>query len=248
MPDLMQTRIQEKSEILRALQEGKFIVHAQFMASSNYTFLGKIIWQGEEIEAVYKPQKGENPLWDFSAGTLCKREVVAFLASEWLNWDLVPPTVFRKRGPLGAGSLQYFVDNNPDRHYFSFDAKTRQRLRPAVLFDLVINNADRKGSHILLDEQEHLWLIDHGICFHHEYKLRTVVWDFAGENIPNELLTDIENLLKVISENNGMHQELTHWLSPGEINAMQARIQTLLKMKTYPFPDQERRVFPWPPL
>ncbi len=140
---------------------------------------------------MYKPTRGERPLWDFPPASLAGREVAAYLVSEALGWRLVPPTIYRKKGPLGPGSLQAFVEHDPEYHYFTFNESDRQRLRPVALFDLLINNADRKGSHVLLDEQDHMWLIDHGVCFHVEDKIRTVIWDFAGEPFPDALCSDL---------------------------------------------------------
>jgi streptogramin lyase len=120
---------------------------------------------------------------DFPRASLARREVAAYLVSEALGWRLVPPTVYRKDGPIGSGSLQLFIEHDPGYHYFTFSDADRQRLHPVAIFDLLINNADRKGSHLLLDPDGHLWLIDHGLCFHREDKLRTVIWDFAGEPI-----------------------------------------------------------------
>jgi len=174
--------------------------------------------------------------------------VAAFLLSENLGWDLVPPTVFRRKAPLGRGALQMFVDNDPDKHYFSFDEKTRQRLKPAVLFDLMINNADRKGGHVLLDEKNHVWLIDHGTSFHTEFKLRSVIWEFAGQEIPDNLLNDIQGLEKDFATNPEFKKEMLHLLSEDELHALQTRIHILLQLKTFPFPDQNRRTIPWPPL
>ena len=181
-------------------------------------------------------------------GTLCKREVAAFMLSEYLGWDLVPPTVFRKKGPFGHGSLQLFVDNDPNRHYFSFDRATRMRLRPAVLFDLLINNADRKGSHILLDDDDHLWLIDHGICFHQEYKLRSVVWDFKGQPIPQHWLRDIRRLENDLETHADIYNELQSYLTLAEIHALNNRAKALQQLRTFPYPDEKRRAIPWPPL
>jgi hypothetical protein len=240
--------VNPKTKILTALQNGDLTVTGQFMQSSNYTFLGRVNFEEMNFQAVYKPQKGETPLWDFPRGTLCKREVAAYLLSEALGWDLVPPTVFRRKGPLGRGALQVFVDNDPNLHYFSFDEKTRQRLMPTVLFDLIINNADRKGGHILLDENGHLWLIDHGTCFHSEFKLRSVVWEFAGKEIPPQLLSDVQHLEQDLTSDSGSRKELRHWLSDDEIQSLLTRIHLLLQLKTFPFPDKNRRAIPWPPL
>ena len=237
-----------KEKIITALQKGDLTVTGQFMQSSNYTFLSRVKYQDLEFQAVYKPQKGETPLWDFPEGTLCKREVAAYILSENLGWDLVPPTVFRRKAPLGRGALLIFVDHDPNQHYFSFDEKTRQRLKPAVLFDLILNNADRKGGHILLDENNHLWLIDHGTTFHTEFKLRSVVWEFAGQEIPDNLLSNIQRLGQDLGNNPDIKKELLQLLSKSELYALQTRINILLQLKIFPFPDKNRRTIPWPPL
>ena len=122
------------------------------------------------------------------------------MLSRALGWDLVPPTVLRPDGPAGPGSLQLFVDADPERHYFTFTEAEKQRLRPAAVFDLLVNNADRKGGHVLLGESDHLWLIDHGVCFHVEDKLRTVIWDFVGEPIPHELFATLRRLRQMLDE------------------------------------------------
>jgi uncharacterized repeat protein (TIGR03843 family) len=237
-----------KNKILTALQEGELTVTGRFMQSSNYTFLSQVKYLDMEFQAVYKPQKGETPLWDFPRGSLGKREIAAYLISENLGWDLVPPTIFRRKAPLGRGALQVFVHNDPNRHYFSFNEKTRLRLKPTMLFDLMINNADRKGGHILLDAEDHLWLIDHGTCFHSEFKLRSVVWDFSGQTIPDPLLNDLQRLENDLAENESIKKVLIHFLSESELDALQKRIAILRQLKTFPFPDKNRRTIPWPPL
>ena len=157
-----------KDQILTALQTGEIDLQGQFVLGSNYTFLARLTFESSSFPVVYKPLRGERPLWDFPIKTLGKREAAAFVVSEALGWDLVPPVVFRQKGPFGAGSCQLFVEHDPEYHYFRFSEDDHQRLRPAALFDLVINNADRKGGHILVGTDGHLWLIDHGICFHIE--------------------------------------------------------------------------------
>jgi hypothetical protein len=233
----------EKKKSLKILEEGEMKVVGQFTWGSNYTFLTKVMRDGEMVEAVYKPQRGERPLWDFPTETLAGREVAAFLVSEALGWDLVPPTVFRDDGPLGAGSLQLRVDHDPEQHYFTFDDATRQRLRPVALFDVIVNNADRKGGHILIDGDK-LWLIDHGICFHAEPKLRTVIWDFAGEEIPNELLDQVEGLKAQVAS--GLRKDLSRYLDSDELNALDQRIENLLTERHFPEPSKEERATPWP--
>lgn len=239
---------EEIPQILTILKEGEMTLRGQFVHGSNYTFLTTIVRGDIEYRAVYKPVRGEQPLWDFPPGTLSGREVAAYLVSESLGWQLVPPTVYRRNAPLGAGSVQLYIEHDPEYHYFSFTPEDRQRLRPVVLFDLVVNNADRKGGHILIDESNHLWLIDHGICFHVEDKLRTVIWNFAGEPIPADLLNDLTRLLSEIEQNGDLVQRLKPFLSIAEINAMARRARRLIENGCFPHPLASRRPYPWPPV
>ncbi len=239
----------DKSFILNALQQGKIDLKGQFLAGSNYTFLVNLSYEEKEMIAVYKPVRGEQPLWDFPQGTLAKREVAAFLLSEMLGWELVPSTVFRRRAPLGRGSLQIFIDHDPDYHYFTFNERDKQRLRPVAVFDNLINNADRKGGHILRDEHDHLWLIDHGVCFHTEDKLRTVIWDFRGETLPEHLLADLLNLVERLQDKEREDvQNLRKMLRPAEIAAIGRRARFLLDFGRFPSPSRNVRPYPWPPI
>jgi len=238
----------DKAVILDALHQGAIELQGQFLSGSNYTFLGKLTNGDLSFQIVYKPVRGEQPLWDFPRGTLAKREVAAFLVSEALGWDFVPPTIFRKNAPLGAGSLQQYIDHDPNNHYFNFEEEERQQLRPVVVFDLIINNADRKSGHIFRDEQDHLWLIDHGLCFHVEDKLRTVVWDFSGEDIPGDILSSVGQLIDQLEEGEKLHHELRKFLKEGEISAMLARARFLYASKQFPLPPASRRSYPWPPV
>jgi uncharacterized repeat protein (TIGR03843 family) len=233
------------SNILDILQTGELELKGQFTWGSNYTFLVNV---GGEVEGVYKPQSGEQPLWDFPAETLAGREVAAYLVSEALGWELVPPTVLRSDGPFGPGSLQLRVQHDPEQHYFTFDAATKARLRPGAAFDLIANNADRKGGHILLDGDGKLWLIDHGICFHEEHKLRTVIWDFAGEPLPADLLADISRLAAVLQPGGALESQLGAYLSPAELAALRARVTALLADPVFPAPPEGERNTPWPPV
>jgi len=238
----------ETPQILTILQKGEMTLRGQFVHGSNYTFLASIVHQNQEYPAVYKPVRGEQPLWDFPAGSLSGREVAAYLVSEFLGWQLVPPTVYRRKAPLGPGSVQLYIEHDPQYHYFSFTPEDRQLLRPVVLFDLVINNADRKGGHVLMDENHHIWLIDHGICFHEEDKLRTVIWDFAGEPIPTDLLKDITRLLEELTQTGRLVESLTAYLSPAEIRALERRTRRLIENGCFPHPAPSRRPYPWPPV
>lgn len=222
----------------------------EFAWGSNYTFLVQVDRDDIALDAVYKPTRGERPLWDFPAHTLTKREVAAFLVSEALGWDLVPPTVYRSDAPYGGGSLQLYIEHDPEYHYFSFSETDRNRLRPVVIFDLLVNNADRKGSHIILDKDNHIWSIDHGICFHVEDKLRTVIWEFAGEPFPDNLMQDVVNFVQLLKGNNKNSIEwlskLRNYLDEAEIEALVERANAILAQKSFPAPKNERREFPWP--
>jgi hypothetical protein len=187
-------------------------------------------------------------LWDFPRATLAHREVAAYLVSEALGWSFVPPTIFRDEGPIGPGSLQLYVDHDPEYNYFSFSKVDLQRLRPVAAFDYLINNADRKGSHILFDQQGQLWLIDHGISFHQEQKLRTVVWDFAGEPLPDQLCSDLVDLEIQLNPGSDLRDHLEQYLVHQEIIALIKRNQFLIASKTFPDPHPNRRPYPWPPV
>lgn len=236
----------DKASILEVLQGGHMHLEGQFTWGSNYTFLVLLTQRRKKLKAVYKPLKGGIPLWDFSPDTLPGREVAAYLLSEALGWELVPPTVIREDGPFGRGSLQFYVAHDSELTYFSMDADARARLRSVAVFDLLLNNADRKGSHILLDSQDHIWLIDHGLCFHAQPKLRTIIWDFSGQTIPAELMRDVANLAEAVRQNGDLRQQLGEYLSTQELDALAARAEALLRTPRFPDPDPDRRPYPWP--
>lgn len=234
---------------LKSLQNDEISLEGEFVHGSNYTFLVKVKPKGDEpFLAVYKPQEGERILWDFPDNTLAHRETTAYLVSQVLGWDLVPPTVYRLDGPFGPGSVQLFVDHDPDYHYFNFSAQDIQRLRPVVLFDLLVNNADRKGSHVIFSADQHLWLIDHGLCFNLEEKLRTVIWDFAGDPIPDDLRADLRAFRQRLEPPSASRDQLQEHLAPEEIAALVTRADRLLEMEYLPFPPNDRRVYPFPPV
>jgi hypothetical protein len=215
--------------------------------SSNYAFLVSVQWQGEALTAVYKPQNGERPLWDFPDGTLCYRELASFVTSEQLGWSIVPPTVLRE-GSRGLGTFQFFVDHDPEVNYFTFSDEQKEQLRQFVIFDYVVNNADRKGGHCLLDAFGHIWGIDHGITFHASNKLRTVIWDFAGQPVEASIMADIEKLCAALDDESGEYrQRLASLLARSEITAFQARVRALLRRRRYPVPGAGPN-YPWPPV
>jgi len=238
------------NETLRAaFEKGTLELKGQFTLGSNYTFYAMVSYQGQSFQAVYKPQKGEQPLWDFPENTLAGREVAAYLVSEVLGWELVPYTMFREDAPLGPGSLQEYIEYNPNYHYFNFTPDDKARLRPVVLFDYLTNNADRKGSHILFEKgTKHLYAIDHGLCFNVDEKFRTVIWDFAGESFPAELLNALAGLRQCLQPLAPLYNGLNRYLNSAEISALDWRVQTLMEMGAFPYPPNDRRAHPYPPL
>lgn len=230
------------SKIQAALAYGAYELKGQFMLGSNYTFLVDVHHEGQTCQAVYKPSKGEQPLWDFPESTLALREVAAYQLSEALGFPFVPFTIHRDDGPYGPGSLQQYINYDVEYHYFTFTPGDKQKLRPVVLFDLLANNADRKGSHIFFeDETQKLFAIDHGICFHEEDKLRTVIWDFAGQPIPDELLAPL-------SQTDNWPDLFEQYLSPREISALLIRAERICATREFPRPLQGRRAYPYPPV
>jgi uncharacterized repeat protein (TIGR03843 family) len=237
-----------QTQIINCLNMGTISVEGQFMWGSNYTFLCQVEYQDSSQQAVYKPVRGERPLWDFPSETLSGREVAAFLVSQAGGWDFVPPTVYRHEAPTGPGSLQYYIEHNPEYHYFNFSPEDKARLRPVALFDAVINNTDRKGGHILKDPEEKLWLIDHGVCFHAEPKLRTVIWDFAEQPLNPDESRQLQAIKEKLEQGTSLYKELSNYLSPREIQAMCTRIVRLLETKIFPAPTSNRYALPWPPV
>lgn len=238
----------EKELLLACLLNGELTVEGQFMWGSNYTFLCDLKQDGCSIKAVYKPVRGERPLWDFPSQTLAGREVAAYLVSEAAGWHFVPPTVYRQVAPAGDGSVQMFIEHDPQLHYFNLTSVQRKQLRPVALFDSIINNTDRKGGHILLDAEQKFWLIDHGLCFHPEPKLRTVIWDFAGQQFNAEETILIKNLQQQLMPGQMLRTQLEPYLSPIDIRATIMRIDQLLTKGVFPSPLEGRYSYPWPPV
>ncbi len=226
------------------LARGDIDVVGRVAWSSNAALLVTVEHDGVQTLAVYKPEQGERPLWDFPDGTLCRREVAAYQLSEALGWGIVPVTVLRD-GPFGVGSLQRFVDHDPDEHYFTLlEDHVEDFLRFAV-FDVIANNADRKGGHCLRErETSRIYGIDHGLTFHVGPKLRTVIWDFAGESVPRPLLGAVERLCGALD--GALGDEFGGLLHPVEVDAMRRRIDGLLTDPRLPAPDEGYHSVPWP--
>ncbi|MEO0563153.1 MAG: SCO1664 family protein [Chloroflexota bacterium] len=233
-------------QVLTVLADGTMqTTHGMMRYSSNYTFL-VTMEKGEVcLPAIYKPRKGERPLWDFPHGTLYKRERASFLTSEVLGWQVVPPTVIQS-GDHGVGSVQMYIDHDPDINYFSFDESAAPQLARMSLFDALVNNADRKGGHLLLDGVGQIWGIDHGITFNEEHKLRTVIWDFAGQPVPQILMDDVESLCETLSDtDDDFTQEMRELLDPREMDAFRYRVDRVISSGMYPTPGPGPN-YPWP--
>jgi uncharacterized repeat protein (TIGR03843 family) len=216
---------------------------------SNYTFAALLrAADGACCYGVYKPRRGEVPLRDFPSGTLYKREVAAYLLSRELGWDLVPPTIVRDDGPHGIGSLQLYVQPRTDAtaQFDRLRQSHRCELQRMALFDVLVNNADRKGGHCLLDVRGHIWGIDHGLTFHHVPKLRTVIWDFCGEAVPGEFIGQLGEFRYTPARVAELRRLLRPYLSDDELEALFQRWDRLLANPCFPQLDPYRNV-PWPP-
>lgn len=237
----------DESQLLHLLANGEFDLEGRIAWGSNYTLIGRVCLDQLNTVAIYKPQRGERPLWDFPSGTLCRRECAAYLISKQLGWQLVPPTILRS-SVYGLGSFQLFIEHDPNIHYFHIeeDEQFRAQLQRFVAFDIITNNADRKAGHVLVDDNDHLWAIDHGLCFHDEPKLRTVIWEFANRPIPASIIKDISNLEQQLKHGK-LDQKLQSLLNTREISALQRRTSRLIKTGVFPEPSHGRH-YPWPPV
>lgn len=193
---------------------------------------------------MYKPAAGARPLYDFDVDTLPARETATYLVSEALGWHLVPATTVRPDGPLGAGSVQVFVDHDPAAHYFTLAAEREAEFKRVALFDILTNNADRKSGHCLLDLEGRVWAIDNGLTFHVDPKVRTVIWDFAGEPIPTADREAVARLLPSLADGR-LRRRLERLLSAEEVATLQHRAAGLARARTYPRPRSDWS-FPWP--
>lgn len=234
--------------VLTLLSDGALELTGLMPDSSNYTFLTEVKDESLELFAIYKPRRGERPLWDFPRGTLCQREVASFLVSSALGWNVVPPTVLRDAEPHGVGSVQMYIDADPNLHYFSLRGKYDDDFKRIAAFDLLVNNADRKGGHILRGADDHIWGIDHGITFHTDPKLRTVIWEYAGQPIPTNLVEDIKELSDhLAAADDPLVTVLRELLDKQEVAAFKRRVERVIQRPQYPSPGGGRSM-PWPPI
>lgn len=215
--------------------------------ASNYTFLARLgPHGGDGLRAVYKPARGESPLWDFEPGSLYRREVAAYELSKALGWPRIPPTVVRRKAPHGIGALQLFVDAD-SRHFLSESHRRADTWLRVALFDVIANNADRKSGHCLFDGEDRVWVIDHGLTFHVDPKLRTVIWDFAGRPLSQDLCGDLERTLREL-ERGALGKTMGELIKPDELKVLKRRLREVLDPEwRFPQPDSAWSI-PWPPV
>ncbi|MEU1813426.1 SCO1664 family protein [Micromonospora aurantiaca (nom. illeg.)] len=263
---------QDGAEALRLLADGELTLEGRLVDASNATLRGVIALGDASAHCVYKPVRGERPLWDFPDGTLAGREVSAYLVSRATGWDLVPPTVLRD-GPFGPGSCQLWIDEPDDAEplvgfvpaqeipprWFPVAAARDDdgaayalahaddpRLARLVVLDAIINNADRKGGHVLAGPDDRIYGVDHGVSFHVEEKLRTVLWGWAGRELPPDAVEMLDGLAGQLRGPLG--EELAEHLTVGELAALAERVERLGESGRFPLPPQEWPAMPWPPM
>jgi hypothetical protein len=227
----------------RILERAEITTCDLLYRGSNRVYIIGLVNDGLGIKAIYKPRRGETPLYDFPDGSLYKREYAAFLMSQALEWFLVPPTIIRN-GPLGTGSVQWFIDPKKRTEMNSPIEIDLFKLQQVVLFDYLVNNADRKASHFLEGRDGHLWVVDHGLTFNAVPKLRTVLWDFSGQDIPEKLMSDTVALQEKLRKK-PLRDVLYPLLEKSEIKALESRIAKIIEDPVFPYPRSYRSV-PWP--
>jgi hypothetical protein len=234
------------AEALELLANGELTIEGRLLDASNATLYCSISVDGVDAACVYKPVAGERPLWDFPDGTLAEREVAAYEVSATTGWLIVPPTVYRD-GPLGPGMVQLWIDTDEQTDLIRMlRGRSSPALRRITMFDAVINNADRKGGHLLPTRAGHMYGIDHGVSFHGEPKLRTLLWQWAGECLEDE---DIDCLGVVRAELEGRLGERLHeLLTTREVRRTIRRVENLLSSGLFPTPAADRPAIPWPPM
>jgi uncharacterized repeat protein (TIGR03843 family) len=235
-------------QLIEVMTKGEMSIEASMPYSSNYTLLTRIEHGDIALLGIYKPRRGERPLYDFPRGTLYRREAAAYLVSEALDMGLVPPTVVRD-GPYGVGALQLFIENDEESHLFTMlkEGGYEDVIRRLCAFDVLVNNADRKSGHCLKALDGRLWAIDHGICFHYEYKLRTVLWDFIGQPLPADVRQALCNFREQLDQRAPVALALDELLEKAEVRALRRRLDTLINSGTFPNPGPGPNV-PWPPV
>ncbi|WP_448612641.1 SCO1664 family protein [Modestobacter sp. URMC 112] len=232
------------AEVRTLLTDGVLDLEGRLMDASNVTLIGAIRTDTLAGECVYKPVAGERPLWDFPDGTLAGREISAYLVSEATGWRIVPPTLLRD-GPFGTGMVQLWMDADPSVDLAAFVRRDLPALRRMAVFDAVVNNADRKGGHIIPMVDGHVYGVDHGICFSADPKLRTLLWRWAGKPLPVEALAVLERLAEDLRGDLG--EQLHEHLTRREVRRTEQRVAELLRTQLHPQPSGDWPALPWPP-
>ena len=230
--------------VYAALLTGDLSIEGRLVDASNTTLYGRITAGALEFACVYKPIAGERPLWDFPDGTLAGREVGAHLVSEATGWSVVPPTVMRD-GPLGVGMCQLWIDIDPDVDVLALLHSDHPGLRRIAIFDAVVNNADRKGGHLLPAPDGHVFGVDHGVCFSTDDKLRTILWQWRGTSLPDETLDTLAALRVDLAGDLG--RQLRELITSREVAATRRRVDRLLRERCFPQPGDGWPAVPWPP-
>jgi hypothetical protein len=235
--------VKTEDDLGALLERGDLEVVGLLPRASNFTFLGRVRAGERSVPVVYKPRAGETPLWDFPDGTLCNREVAAFVLAASLGWPNIPPTVLRD-GPHGVGSVQRYVEADPGQHYLSLREGRLDEFLPVAAFDVVTGNGDRKSGHCLLGRDGRIWVVDHGLCFSVEPALRTVIWDFAGSPVPADLLEDLGRIAGELRRG-PLRRRLLDLVTEDEVDATADRADVLRSAGVFPSPGPGRSV-PWP--
>jgi hypothetical protein len=237
----------DRPDVIELLGESEAAEAALLAAGSNYVFLLTLRHpEAGEGYAVYKPLQGEAPLWDFPGGTLYKREYASYLVSEALGWGLVPPTIVREVGlPYGVGAVQLFIEHDPSRHFFNLRDSRGEEMKRVAVFDWLTNNADRKGGHTIVARDGRLWCIDQGLTFHAEDKLRTVIWDYSGQEVPSHLVEEVCAFGERLDGDARLRDQLLRLLSAEELVALHRRVDLIARARVYPAPPPFRP-YPWP--
>jgi hypothetical protein len=235
-----------ESDALDLLANGRIEIEGRLVDASNTTLRAEITLSGVTRRCVYKPVRGERPLWDFPDGTLAGREVAAYLVSEHMGWRVVPPTVHRD-GPFGPGMVQLWIDHDTDVDLLALSRGNDPAVRRMAVFDAVVNNADRKIGHLLPTRDGHVYGCDHGVCFSAEYKLRTVLWQWRGKSLTSEAIEALQRLRRAFGHG-GLAARLSGLLTEEEIEAARGRVELMLKHRIHPYPPEDWPAIPWPPL
>lgn len=235
-----------EAEVLSVMERAKFGVYKLIPWGSNYTFLAALRDEandGTEYAVVYKPMKGEAPLWDFPSGTLYRREQAAYVVSRALDWNFIPPVIIRD-GPHGVGTVQLFIDVDEQAEFHTFGQKHAHELKRIAVFDMITNNADRKAGHCLLGFDDFIWGIDHGLCFNTVPKLRTIIWDYSGQPFPDDIYEDLFNFATDAGRVSKLQDELADLLDRREVELLFRRLEQILETPVFPSFNSRRQI-PW---